>query len=198
MQEIDKTVLFGQDVILQLQLLAKQEVNVVKIQPIDVMVDPQAMPASLPAWCHAFSLCTAIETELQCLKEADVIESVQEATHWVSPLVPVWKSNGTLRLCIDYRRLNQAITWERHMLPTLEEITAKLDGAGMFVVLDAESGFYQIPLSRIQKIDYIYYALCPPVLLQETSIWNSLRSQNLSACGGGHPERTGGCPCLCR
>ena len=33
------------------------------------------------------------------------------------------------------------------MLSTLDEITAKLDGAKVFSVLDAESGFHQIPLS---------------------------------------------------
>ena len=76
-----------------------------------------------------------------------MIESVQEATPWVSPLVPTRKTNGTLRLCVDYRRLNIAIIRERHMLPTLEEITAKLEGAKVFSVLDAESGFHQIPLA---------------------------------------------------
>ena len=156
-----RTVLFGHDVILQLQLLAKQEVNVVQIQPINIMVDPQAMPASLPARHYAFSLCTAIETELQHLKEADVIESVQEATQWVSPLVPVWKSNGTLRLCIDYWRLDQTVVRERHMLPTLEEIAAKVDGAGMFSVLDAESGFHQIPYQ--QNPENILHSLCTVV-----------------------------------
>ena len=52
------------------------------------------------------------------------------------------KSNGTFRLCIDCWRLNQATIQERHMLPTLEEITAKLDGAGLFSVLNPESGFH--------------------------------------------------------
>jgi hypothetical protein len=33
------------------------------------------------------------------------------------------------------------------MLPTLDEITAALEGAGVFSVLDAESGFHQVPLS---------------------------------------------------
>ena len=46
-----------------------------------------------------------------------------------------------------YRRLNKAIIRERHMLPTLDEITTTLDGAKVFSVLDAESGFHQVPLS---------------------------------------------------
>ena len=91
--------------------------------------------------------------ELDRLQNADVIEPVQEATPWVSPLVPVpvRTANGALRLCVDYRRLNQAITRERHMLPTLDEITAVLEGAKVFSVLDAESGFHQLPLSAESK-----------------------------------------------
>ena len=142
-----QTVLFGQDVIIQLQLLSVADVNVVKVRPVDITVDPKATPVALPPRRHAFSLREAIEAEIKRLEERGVIESVQEATPWVSPLVPTRKANGTLRLCVDYRRLNKAIIRERHMLPTLEEITAKLEGAKVFSVLDAESGFHQIPLA---------------------------------------------------
>lgn len=76
---------------------------------------------------------------------------MQEATPWVSPLVPVRKANGTLRLRVDYRLLNKSIVRERHALPTLEEITAKLEGAKVFPVLDAESGFHQLPLAKVSQ-----------------------------------------------
>lgn len=142
-----QAVLFGQDVIVQLQLLSVAEVNVVNVRPVDITVDPAATPVALPPRRHAFSLRNAIESEIKRLEERDVIEPVQEATPWVSPLVPTRKANGTLRLCVDYRRLNQAIIRERRMLPTLDEITARLEGSKVFSVLDAESGFHQIPLS---------------------------------------------------
>ena len=142
-----QTVLFGQDVIVQLQLLSLADVNVVKVRPVDITVDPKATPVALPSRHHAFSLREAIEAEIKRLEERDVIESVQEATPWVSPLVPTRKANGTIKLCVDYRRLNKAIIRQWHMLPTLEEITAKLEGAKVFSVLDAESGFHQIPLA---------------------------------------------------
>ena len=77
-----------------------------------------------------------------------MIEPVKEASAWVSPIVPVRKSNGTSRLCVDYRQLNKSIVRERHVLPTVEEITAQLAGAELFSVLDAESGFHQLLLGR--------------------------------------------------
>ena len=140
--------LFGQDVITKLQLLSPAGVNIVTVKPVDITVDREAIPVALPPRRHAFSLRAPIEAEIKRLQENDIIEPVQEATPWVSPLVPVRKANGTLRLCVDYRRLNKSIVRERHMLPTVDEITAMLEGARVFSVLDAESGFHQVPLSE--------------------------------------------------
>ena len=132
-----RTVLFGQDVITKLQFLLPVEVNMVRITPVDIMVDPRAIPVALPPRRHAFSLRGSIEAELKRLQENNIIEPVQEATSWVSPLVPVRKANGTLRQCVDYRLLNKSIVRERHKMPTVDEIPAMLDGAKVFSVLDA-------------------------------------------------------------
>ena len=69
----------------------------VRITPVDIMVDPRAIPVALPSRRHAFSLRGSIEAELKRLQENDIIEPVQEATPWVSPLVPVRKANGSLK-----------------------------------------------------------------------------------------------------
>ncbi len=58
------------------------------------------------------------------------------------------KANGTLRLCLDYRQLNKSIVRERHVIPTVDEITALLQGAKVFSVLNVASGFHQVPLSK--------------------------------------------------
>ena len=81
----------------------------------------------------------------------DVIEPVRESSAWVSPIVPVRKPNGALRLCVDYRKLSEHDIRERHMLPTVEEIGARLDGAKVFSVLDAESGFHQTLLDKSSR-----------------------------------------------
>ena len=151
-----RIVLFGQDVITKLQLLLPVEVNMVRITQVDIMVDPRAIAVALPPRRHAFSLRGSIEAELKRLQENDIIEPVQEVTPWVSSLVPVRKANGTLRLCVDYRLLNKSIVRERHMLPTVDEITAMLDGAKVFSVLDAEYGFrYPWSLNHTRSLHHI-------------------------------------------
>ncbi|GFS26222.1 Pol polyprotein [Elysia marginata] len=80
------------------------------------------------------------------MKELDIIEEVTEPTDWVSPMVPVPKANGEVRICVDLRKLNQAIQREKYMIPTFDDIIHELRGSTIFSKLDAQSGFWQIPL----------------------------------------------------
>jgi hypothetical protein len=52
----------------------------------------------------------------------DVIEAVNDPTPWVSPIVPIRKENGTVRVCTDAKLFNIAITREVHTCPTIEQI----------------------------------------------------------------------------
>ena len=58
-------------------------------------------------------------------------------------MVPVQKSNGKLRICVDLRKLDGAVKRARFVLPTLEDIAPKLAGAQYFSKLDASSGFWK-------------------------------------------------------
>ncbi|XP_061570027.1 uncharacterized protein K02A2.6-like [Cololabis saira] len=62
-------------------------------------------------------------------------------------MVPVLKKNtAKARICVDLTKLNKSVKRERYILPTPDEITAKLSGATVFSSLVAASGFWQIPL----------------------------------------------------
>ena len=76
------------------------------------------------------------------------IEEVTEPTDWCAPVVPVLKNNGKVRICVDLKKLNEAVKRERFMLPTLEDVAPKLSGAKVFSTLDAANGFYQLPLDE--------------------------------------------------
>ena len=74
------------------------------------------------------------------------MERVTGITEWCARMVPLQKSNGKLRICVDLRNLNSAVQRARFVLPTFEDIVPKLAGARYFSKLDASSGFWQIPL----------------------------------------------------
>ena len=66
-------------------------------------------------------------------------------------MVPVQKSNGKLRICVDLRKLNNAAKRARFVLPTLEDIALKLAGAQYFCLMQrldsAKYPYIQIVLS---------------------------------------------------
>ena len=80
------------------------------------------------------------------MKDNGVIEEVTEPTEWVSPIVPVLKPSGDVRICVDLKKLNQSVERERYVIPTVDEIVHQLRGSSVFFKLDAASGFWQIPL----------------------------------------------------
>ena len=57
-----------------------------------------------------------------------------------------------MRICLDPRNLNKAIKREHFPLPTIEEVTARMPNAKVFSVLDAKSGFWQIPLDESSSL----------------------------------------------
>ena len=57
-----------------------------------------------------------------------------------------------LCICLDPRPLNKAIRREHFQLPTIEDITTRLSGAHVFSKLDANHGYWQIPLSKQSQL----------------------------------------------
>lgn len=61
---------------------------------------------------HAVSLKRPYKAELKRLTQLGVIKEVREHTEWIDSIVPVKKPDGSLRLCLDPKDLNQAIKVE--------------------------------------------------------------------------------------
>ena len=82
------------------------------------------------------------------MKETGVLEGISEPTEWVSPIVPVVKPNGQIRICVDVMKLNQNVERERYIIPTIDDIIHKVKDSKVFSKLDAASGYHQIPLDE--------------------------------------------------
>ena len=78
--------------------------------------------------------------------KSGILERVTGPSKWLSPIVVAWRKNGNVRLCGDFRRLNEAIQRERYAIPSADSFFAKMSGAKYFSCLDLESGFHQIKL----------------------------------------------------
>ena len=90
-----------------------------------------------------------VKEELERMENLGVISRVEEPTPWCAGIVAVPKSRGDVRICVDLRHLNQIVMREVHPLPKVEE---QLTGAKLFSKLDANSGFWQIPLAEESRL----------------------------------------------
>lgn len=75
----------------------------------------------------------------------------ESSSPYASPIVLVKKKDGTLRLCADYRQLNNKTRKDAFPLPRIEESLDALSGAHWFSTLDLASGYNQVPVSEKDK-----------------------------------------------
>ena len=71
-----------------------------------------------------------------------VIEPAQ--SEWSSPIVMVKKSDGTYRMCQDYRRLNEITIKDVYPIPQIDSILSKLRNARYITKLDLSQAFHQV------------------------------------------------------
>ena len=89
-----------------------------------------------------------VQEELDQMEKLGVISRVEEPTPWCAGIVVVPKKSGSIRICVDLKPLNESVLRETHPIPKVDKTLAQLAGATVFSKLDANSGFWQIPLHK--------------------------------------------------
>lgn len=108
---------------------------------------------NVPPVVHAPRRCPIhikdeIKAELDKMRKLGVITEVDQPTDWVSSVAYSKKSNGSWRICLDPKDLNNAIKRTHHHTPTVEEITHKFSGQSVFSKLDARCGYWSVVLDE--------------------------------------------------
>ena len=116
--------------------------------PYHIKINPDARPVVHPPRKLPSALRDRVKNELQEMESRGIIKKVNEPTAWVNSMVVNEKRSGKLLICIDPRDLNKALRREHYQLPTQQEITSRLTDAKFFSKLDANSGFWQMPLDE--------------------------------------------------
>ena len=79
---------------------------------------------------------------------------------WASAVVLVRKKDGSLRFCIDLRKLNERTIKDAYSLPRIEDSLDTLNGAILFSSIDLKSGYWQVELSE-ESIPYTAFTVGP-------------------------------------
>ncbi|XP_026314449.1 LOW QUALITY PROTEIN: uncharacterized protein K02A2.6-like [Hyposmocoma kahamanoa] len=146
----------------ELQSLLKQHAKVFSDQlgcfnkyKIKLSLKEGARPVFFKARPVAFALREKIEQELDRLCNIGVIEPV-ECSEFASPIVPVLKHDGSVRICADYSQsINKQLVLEKYPLPTVQELFTRLHGGVQFSKLDMSSAYNQLQIIDDENITCI-------------------------------------------
>lgn len=99
-----------------------------------------------------FALVESVEKEIKKLEDEGIIEKI-DSTEWGTPLVPILKENGQVRICADYKiTINKFLKDCNHPLPNIDDILYKLRKAKFFSKLDLAKAYNQIELHDNSKM----------------------------------------------
>ncbi|XP_037930328.1 uncharacterized protein LOC119665079 [Teleopsis dalmanni] len=87
-----------------------------------------------------------VAKKIQELLDNDIIAPSESS--YASPMLLVKKKNGEHRLCVDYRRINQFTRKECYPMPNIEESLQEATKYRIYISLDLNCGYYQIPIER--------------------------------------------------
>ena len=107
---------------------------------IDVV--PGATPASNTLYIMAPVELKELKLQLQELLEKGFISLI--VSPWEAPMLFVKKKDGTLWLCVDYRKLNKMTVKNKYLLPRIDDLFDQLKGASVFSKIDLRSGYHQL------------------------------------------------------
>ena len=91
----------------------------------------------------------AVDCEVKSMLEMGVIE--YSNSPYSSPMVIVKKPDASIRLCIDFRKLNKVTIFDAEPMPNMERVFNKMAGYKYFSKFDLTKGYYQVPLTDEAK-----------------------------------------------
>ena len=86
---------------------------------------------------------------LQKMLEKDIIQP--STSPWASPIVLVWKKDGSQQFCVDYRKLNGITKKDAYPIPRIDDTLDTLAGSCWFSTLDLVSGYWQVEMSPTDR-----------------------------------------------
>ena len=128
------------------------DVNVEDSQPVKIYHDVN-VEDSQPVKQHPYRMNPTkqkyLKEEIQYLLDNDFIEPSQ--SEWSSPCILVPKSDGTYRMCTDYRKVNNLSKTDTFPIPRMDDCIDKIGNSKYITKFDLLKGFWQIPLTERAK-----------------------------------------------
>jgi len=139
-----------------LDAFSESDDDIGKVQTVEHRIETgEAPPARAKARFYSPTQRKAIADEVEAYKKAGIVRP--SSSPWASAVLIVKKSDGSNRLCIDYRHLNRVTVPDSFPLPNVRTLMEKLAGSKWFAALDVLWGYHNVPLEQksIEKTAFI-------------------------------------------
>ena len=113
------------------------------------LIDPLQEPVKIPPRRIQGKAKEDVQLEVDRLLDENIIEPSDSP--WSAPVVPIYKPDGSVRLCVDYRSLNKLTLKDAYPIPNLEDTLYNLYDMHYFSSLDLMRGYYQVPMASESK-----------------------------------------------
>ena len=104
------------------------------------------IPFRVKAYPVPYALKKEMDKEVSEMMKADIIES--SVFEYASSPVVVRKPDGSVRYCIDFRKLNAKTVFDAEPVPNQEVILNRMGGDNFISRLDLTKGFWQVPIKE--------------------------------------------------
>ena len=119
-----------------------------KDNKVKFYLEDQTNPQFLKARPLPLSLRDKVAEELDRLQAEGIIVPTK-FSKWAAPIVPVIKSDGSIRICGDFKRtINRSARTEVYPLPQIDKLYASWSGGQTFTTLDLSHAYLQLELEE--------------------------------------------------
>ena len=108
-------------------------------------IDPNQKPLRCKFRPLPYNLKEKVQNEIEQQIEAKIIRPSR--SQWCSPIRVVDKPDGSIRITVDYKALNQLIKDDSYPLPSIQDLYNKLAEADTFTKIDMKVAYHQIPVN---------------------------------------------------
>ena len=116
-----------------------------------VEVKSEARPRFFRARAVPLSQRAAVISDIERLVESKILSPVRHSD-WATPIVPVVKDDGSLRICGDFKvTVNPVLITDQYPQPRREELFACLAGGKRFSKIDLASAYLQMEVEEDSK-----------------------------------------------
>ena len=135
----------------ELKAIFDSELGLLKGEKAKIYLHKNAVPKFCKARPVPYALKQKVENELDRMINSGILEPV-EISDWASPVVPVRKSDNSIRLCGDYKTtVSPASKLDSFPIPKVDDLFAEMADCAKFSKLDLKHAYQQMELEDNSK-----------------------------------------------